>query len=75
MSVFPSVVSLDLSEESFQDTAMPFFPEIADPCFDLALPNGKIAAIYLSNIIISESGSRFEVWVMNDQGITESWIR
>ena len=41
---------------------------------NLASLNGLVAAIY-SSILFSESSTYFEVWVMKECGVKESWTR
>ncbi|KAM7507990.1 hypothetical protein LguiA_018443 [Lonicera macranthoides] len=73
---YPSVVSFDLGEESFKLTPMPIFPAPEkDPLpLKLASLNGLVNVIY-STIIYSESNTYFEVWVMKEWGVKESWTR
>lgn len=73
----PSVVSFDLGEESFQETPMPDFPVLEERnvfFVNLESLNGLVAAIY-SSILFSESSTYFEVWVMKECGVKESWTR
>ncbi|KAM7507996.1 hypothetical protein LguiA_018449 [Lonicera macranthoides] len=76
LAYYPSVVSFDLAEESFKVTPMPDFPPPERNYLPLKLAsvNGLLAAIY-SSVLFSESSTYFEVWVMKECGVKESWTR
>ncbi|KAM7511342.1 hypothetical protein LguiB_010217 [Lonicera macranthoides] len=73
MACYPSVLSFDLGEESFQETPILGLPEKANYRIDLASIDGSVAVIQSWIGKHSERGSYFDVWVMKEFGVKESW--
>ncbi|KAM7511341.1 hypothetical protein LguiB_010216 [Lonicera macranthoides] len=73
MACYPSVLSFDLGEESFQETPILGLPEKANYRIDLASIDGSVAVIQSWIGKHSERGSFCDVWVMKELGVKESW--